>query len=535
MECRLTPTLRLACAGGGRLRLARNLLKLAIVAASHSEDGIAMKRDLSPGLPPPLQRSLEKFGSDIRIARLKRNLTAARMADALQVHRSTYGKLEAGDPMVALGLYAKALYALGLGTPFAALADPFCDEQGLLLDLQRLPQRARTERKPRFRHAMPRLGATPERTVRVGVLAVMSGPAAPWGTVNRRCAEITAAMYNEAGGIDIGGERFKVEIVCFDDRLSPARAAEGARHLIENEGVRYIIGPNVEQTLAAALPVVESRNAMLFPYSFTRSLYRPPRGNAVLGQVAGYQAIPSIYRHLQRQGIETLALVAPATPEGLRQRQDAARIARSFGLRVVSESSTYRVGSDDIESAVAPALAQRPDLLALPNVAPFDASRLIHRARDLGFTGCITTESAQDVDHLIGSIGAAADGLIMVGGASTPESRSPRMQDFVDRYIRLAGSWNDEAGTKAYALEFVLGTLQVAGKAAIDDISYFKGVIPHFSIENPLAKGRSAMSYYGAKEFQHKRQIGIPLVVNSIRSGTLQTLFSLPPEEVLVS
>jgi branched-chain amino acid transport system substrate-binding protein len=492
-----------------------------------------MKRVLSHTLPASIQRSLEKFGADIRIARLKRNLTAARMADALDIHRTTYGRIEAGDPMVALGLYAKALCALGLGTPFSEIADPRRDEQGLLLDLQRLPRRARSERKEPFRYAVPRLSGKPERTVRIGVLAVMSGPAAPWGTVNRNCAEVTAAMYNEAGGIDIGGERFKVEIVCFDDKLAPSRAADGARHLIEQEGVRYIIGPNVEQTLAAALPVVENNNAMLFPYSFTRSLYRQPRGNAVLGQVAGYQAIPWIYRYLRKKGVETIALVAPATPEGLRQRQDASRIAAASGMRVVSEGSTYRVGAEDIEFAVESALARRPDVLALPNVAPFDTSRLIRRARELGFSGYVTTESAQDVDHLVNSIGGAADKLIMVGGASTPESRNPRMNDFVERYVRHTGSWNDEAGTKAYALEFVLGTLQVAGKAALDDISRFKSVIPHFSIDNPLTKGRSSMSYYGAKDFQHKRQIGIPLVVNAITNGQLETLFTLPPDEIL--
>ena len=229
-------------------------------------------------------------------------------------------------------------------------------------------------------------------------------------------------MYNEAGGIDIDGERVRIEIVCFDDMLAPSRAADGARYLTEQHAVRYIIGPNVEQTLAAALPVVESNRAMLFPYSFTRSLYRPPRGNAILGQIAGYQAIPFIYRHLiQKEGVETIALVAPATPEGLRQRQDASRIATSLGMRVVSESGTYRVGSDDIEIAVESALARRPDVLALPNVAPFDASRLIGRARDTGFRGVITTESAQDVDHLVKSLGAAADGVIMVGGASLPD------------------------------------------------------------------------------------------------------------------
>jgi branched-chain amino acid transport system substrate-binding protein len=494
-----------------------------------------MKRNVSTHMPPSVLRSLERLGADIRIARLKRNLTAAQLASALQIHRSTLSRVEAGDPMVALGIYAGVLHALGLGTPFADAADPRRDEHGLLLDLQRLPQRARADRRQPLRSPMLRRPAAPDRTLRIGVLGVMSGPAAPWGMVNRHCAEITAEMYNDAGGIDIGGERFKIEVCCFDDVLSALRAAEGARHLTETEGVRYIIGPNVEQTMSAVLPIVERNRAMVFPYSFTRSLYRPPRGNAVLCQVAGYQAIPSIYRHLMRkQGVETISLVAPATAEGLRQRQDASRIATSLGMRVVCESATYRVGADDLESAVEPAVARRPDILALPNVAPLDASRLIGRARDLGFRGLITTESAQDIEHLISTLGADADGIVMVGGASLPETRSRRMEDFMQRFVRRVGAWNDEAGTKAYALEFVLGTLQVAGKAALDDIGPFKAAIPHFAIDNPLARTRASMAYVGAGEFERKRQIGIPLVVNTIRKGRLETLFTQQPEEFLL-
>jgi branched-chain amino acid transport system substrate-binding protein len=121
----------------------------------------------------------------------------------------------------------------------------------------------------------------------------------------------------------------------------------------------------------------------------------------------------------------------------------------------------------------------------------------------------------------------------MVGGASLPETQSRRMEEFVQRFVRRVGAWNDEAGTKAFAMEFLLGTLQVAGKAAIDDIDRFKTAIPHFAIDNPLDRTRVPMSYVGAGEFQQKRQIGIPLVVNAIREGRLETLFVHQPEEFL--
>lgn len=493
-----------------------------------------MKRILDQEVPDSVAISLKKLAADIRVARLRRGLTAEQVAGSLGVHRSTYGRLEAGDLGVSIGLYAATVYTLGLGLPFGNLADPRHDEEGQALDLARLPKRARGERMTSVRR--PRRSAPSTRSaepvLKIGVLGTMSGPAAPWGLVSKHCAEATAEMYNEAGGVEIGGERYRVQIVSYDDAMQPGRAAEGARFLTETQDVRYIIGPNVEQTIAAATPVVERNRAMLFPYSFTRSLYRPPHENSVLCQVANYQAAPRIYRHLKEfEGVETFSIVSPSTAEGLQQRSEIMRIAKNIGLRMISASGMYRPGAEDIEHALGPALATMPDVLALPNLAPQDSARLISHAREMGFAGPITAEAAQDADLLVKSIGSRADGLVMLGGASPTNSRSTRMQDFMDRYVRLAGQWNDEAGTKVHTLELILATLQMAGGGALSDIRRFKTMIPDFSIENPMSTRRSRLSYMGDRDLKHKRQIGIPLVVNTISRGQLKNLFVEEPGE----
>lgn len=495
-----------------------------------------MKRILEAEVPVLVAESLKKFASDLRIARLRRGLTSEQVARTLGVHRTTYGRLEAGDLGVSIGLYATALQVLGLGLPFTDLADPRRDEAGQALDLLRLPKRARPRADTSHPVQRPRVSGSTARSadpvLKIGVLGTMSGPAAPWGLVSKHCAEATAELYNETGGVEIGGERYRVEIVSFDDVMHPGRAAEGARYLTETEGVRYIIGPNVEQTIAAATPVVERNRAMLFPYSFTRALYRPPHENTVLCQVANYQAAPRIYHHLmQSEGVQTFSIVSPSTREGLQQRTEIMRIAKGIGLRMISGSGFYRPGAEDLERALGPALATMPDVLALPNLAPKDAVRLIAHAREMGFTGPITTEAAQDSDFLVNAIGVQADGLVMLGGASPIDSRSARMQDFMSRYVRVAGQWNDEAGTKVHALELILSTLQMAGAGAMSDISRFKAMIPDFSIENPMSTRRSKLSYWGDRDLKQKRQIGIPLVVNTISRGELRNLFVEEPGE----
>ena len=108
----------------------------------------ATLRPIQQTLPLPVRRSLNKFGTDIRIARLKRGFTIEMMAERARVHRSTYAKIEKGDAMVGLGVYATVLFILGFGTPLEDLIDQQHDDTGLLLDLQRLPKRVRPKKVP---------------------------------------------------------------------------------------------------------------------------------------------------------------------------------------------------------------------------------------------------------------------------------------------------------------------------------------------------------------------------------------------------
>jgi transcriptional regulator with XRE-family HTH domain len=94
-------------------------------------------------LPLPVTRALRKLGRDIALARRKRGLSTADMAARLFVSRDTLWRLERGDPGVALGTFATAIFILNLHGRLADLASPSRDEIGLSLEEGRLPQRIR--------------------------------------------------------------------------------------------------------------------------------------------------------------------------------------------------------------------------------------------------------------------------------------------------------------------------------------------------------------------------------------------------------
>jgi Predicted transcriptional regulators len=108
-----------------------------------------MRSALQDVLPSKLRRGLAKFGMDLALARRKRHLTVAMMAERLGVAKSTYLRVEKGDPTVSMGMYAMALFVLGFGDALGDLVDARHDEHGLLLDAQRVPKRVRMRKEPK--------------------------------------------------------------------------------------------------------------------------------------------------------------------------------------------------------------------------------------------------------------------------------------------------------------------------------------------------------------------------------------------------
>ena len=91
---------------------------------------------------------MTKLGHDIGIARRKRRLTVEMMAERMGVSKPTYFRVVRGDPTVGLGMFAMALFVLGLGSPLGDLVDASRDDQALVLDIERLPKRVRPRVQP---------------------------------------------------------------------------------------------------------------------------------------------------------------------------------------------------------------------------------------------------------------------------------------------------------------------------------------------------------------------------------------------------
>ncbi|MCB2134608.1 MAG: ABC transporter substrate-binding protein [Rhodobacteraceae bacterium] len=360
--------------------------------------------------------------------------------------------------------------------------------------------------------------------LKIGFVGVTSGPAAAWGISNQRSMETRAAWLNELGGYEIDGQKYDIQIVAFDDQKDPKRAIAGMEKMAQ-DGIHYVVGPNVDDGAAAVRPVAEQNGIIYFPYAFPKELYTAPASNAVLGMVANYQSGPAIYKYLmETNGVKKVAFVAANESDPLSQRDGGVEAAKALGMEVVSDSVTYQVDTTDFTPVLLPVIQTQPDLLVLSGVSPANAPQLIRSARELGYAGLISTETAQDAGVLQEGAGELANGFISVGGASTPELASDAMREFVDRYTKMFGEYNDESNTKVYALEYILETIK-ANPAAMNDVEAFKATMDTFEAPNPYMVGDAKLTYVGSSSFGQKRQVSVPLVVNVFKDGAFETLF----------
>lgn len=82
--------------------------------------------NIMPSKPPIVfpqeQRLLTAFGERLRLARLRRKLTATTVAQRAGISRTSLYKAETGDPGATLGTYLRILAVLGLESEINALA-----------------------------------------------------------------------------------------------------------------------------------------------------------------------------------------------------------------------------------------------------------------------------------------------------------------------------------------------------------------------------------------------------------------------------
>ena len=96
-------------------------------------------------MPRKLEQKMRTVGGQIRLARLRRNLSVAQVAERATCSPMTIARVEKGTPTVSIGIYLRVLYALQLDDDILLFAQK--DEMGRALQDLSLKHRERASKK----------------------------------------------------------------------------------------------------------------------------------------------------------------------------------------------------------------------------------------------------------------------------------------------------------------------------------------------------------------------------------------------------
>ena len=105
--------------------------------------------------------------------------------------------------------------------------------------------------------ATPAMAKVEGDTIILGSSISLTGKYATNGLHTQRGYDYAVKVINEAGGVMVGGKSYKLDVKYYDDESTPARGAQLAERLIQQDGVEFMLGPYSSGMTKAIAPVSE--------------------------------------------------------------------------------------------------------------------------------------------------------------------------------------------------------------------------------------------------------------------------------------
>jgi ribosome-binding protein aMBF1 (putative translation factor) len=105
-------------------------------------DAMPPRSKLVTAPPYAVEAAIKQLGAHLRIARVRRNLSLADMANKLGVDRHVIADAERGKITTSIAVYVGLLWGLNLLERLEPVAHPALDEEGLTLQMSEARDRA---------------------------------------------------------------------------------------------------------------------------------------------------------------------------------------------------------------------------------------------------------------------------------------------------------------------------------------------------------------------------------------------------------
>lgn len=235
--------------------------------------------------------------------------------------------------------------------------------------------------------------------VKLGVIAVLSGPAVDWGEAVRQGVALSAEEVNRAGGLQVGGQRCHVSYVAIDSKYS-TEASAAATNQLASQGIRIVIGPVGSNELAGVKPIAVRNNMLVMSDSYAKDVIGPKWPLIFhFGPGPSGWADPIIKAAQQRFKIRKVVVVAPNDQGGTDTGSVDAATYRKNGIATTEEY--YQRGTTNFAPTVLRVLASNPDTVELASTPAGDAGVIVKQLRQSGFNGVIGRLGGPSTDEIV--------------------------------------------------------------------------------------------------------------------------------------
>jgi branched-chain amino acid transport system substrate-binding protein len=330
-------------------------------------------------------------------------------------------------------------------------------------------------------------------TLKIAVLAPMSGDVATFGQSTRDGAMLAVEEWNAKGGVN--GKT--IEVVVEDSQCNAEAAVSAANKVIDQDGVKFIIG---EVCSSASIPVSEivmSKGALQISPTSTNPNVTVDEAGATKSRVFRacfidpFQGTVAAKFALENLGAKTAAVFLDQGNDYVRGLAEFFKAAYEAGGGQVVVWETYTAEDSDFSAILTKVKDANPDILYLPDY--YSTVNLIAaQAREKGITAIMMGGDGWDSSDLDT---AAVDGGYFTNHYS-PQDTRPEVQDFVKKYQEKYGTVPDALAALAYdAAQILLQSMtnaksvdpaKVAEAMASGKFAVVSGSISYDAQHNPI-------------------------------------------------
>jgi branched-chain amino acid transport system substrate-binding protein len=323
-------------------------------------------------------------------------------------------------------------------------------------------------------------------TIRVGLVAELTGDIPAVGASCKNAAEMAVAEINDAGGLDIGGKKYKVELFIEDNAGKADQSASAAQKLITQQNVVAIIGPNASRYAIPASEIAESSKVVLIsPWSTNPKTTLDAKTDASKKYVFRAAFIdPFQGRVIARFALDNLKATRAAVLYDVASDYNKgiaeffkATFEGSGGTVVAFE--TYTTGDKDFTAQLTKIKDTNPDVVFLPNYYS-EVPLQIQQAKRLGITVPFLGSDSWGSAELITLCGTDCESYYFSTHYAA-DNATPVAKGFIDAYTAKYGNTPDDVAALTYdSFGLLWQALKAAGKIDRQAVRDALAKIPNF-------------------------------------------------------